>query len=83
MNFLYPLTECTNTHPSSCDKSITPSCEGARSCGYCKKLWKDIPGCRSNTPGKVEDDCHIECGTCSSFFLGKKEKVSGKKGFSC
>ena len=53
-----------NTPPSSCNQSIP--CSGAFRAGICELQWTDLGEyCSLDTPGKVEDDCQLECGTCA------------------
>ena len=61
---LWELADCKNIPPSSCNQSIP--CAGASRAGICKLEWIHLSEyCTSDTPGRVEDDCQIECGLCA------------------
>ena len=54
---------CKNSPPPTCKYT---TCTGLYVWGACKEEWKNDPDkqCSDDTPGKVEDDCQIECKLC-------------------
>ena len=56
-------THCKNSPPPTCTYT---TCTGLYVWGACKEEWKNDPDkqCSDDTPGKVEDDCQIECKLC-------------------
>ena len=35
--------------------------------GYCKKAWKEAPGCNSSAVGWVQDNCKLACTGCKGM----------------
>ena len=59
------LIACENTPPATCTDAW---CSGLQSIGFCKFPWKAWADCSPDTPGNVEDNCQVECGTCNGEF---------------
>ena len=59
------LIACENTPPATCTDAW---CSGLQSIGFCKFPWKAVAGCSPDTPGNIEDNCQVECGTCKGEF---------------
>merc|ERR1712141_11244 len=58
----YAASACENTPPATCTDAW---CSGLQSIGFCKFPWKAWADCSPDTPGNVEDNCQVECGTCN------------------
>ena len=66
--YLSLLKECKNSPPSTCKLD---TCHGFSNSDYCRWGWKELDdhlgppnACSSDTTGKIEDDCQVECGVC-------------------